>query len=185
MVAQQNSIHLEAAVTLNPTILAKELIQKFNVSYTTVLREFRRIRKISLVGKRLLHDLCWLLRVIAYTIISRNPFWTGVLLVMRNGSFAKRISRGSSLAQPSRGEPRSKKIMLSVRWDIQVILIINSDSISKQSTLTPSANNFSVWKQLLTESIIHESTERGVIVHYDNARSHIEGLTKKVAKNPP
>lgn len=58
MVAQQNSIHLEAAVTLNPTILAKELIQKFNVSYTTVLREFRRIRKISLVGKRLLHDLC-------------------------------------------------------------------------------------------------------------------------------
>lgn len=42
-----NLKYLEAAITVNPTTMAKELSVKFNVSHTTIVHTLKRIGKVS------------------------------------------------------------------------------------------------------------------------------------------
>ena len=46
-----DSEELKTVITENPATTARELAEKFNVTHTTVLRQLKRIGKVSVVGK--------------------------------------------------------------------------------------------------------------------------------------
>lgn len=107
----------------------------------------------------------------------KRPFWTGLLLVMRNASFIIMLSvvaSGQSRKQTYSAIERRisfKNITLSSWWNIQET--IHDEQLAINSDLSSFG---------LKTSILNQQKKR-IILHYDNSRPHITRLTKDLLED--
>lgn len=79
-----NSEYLKAAVIANCAIMARELGEKINVSYMTILGKLKKNGKVSVFGKWVPHNLSLENHQQCFDYCNiKCPFWTSLLLVIR------------------------------------------------------------------------------------------------------
>ena len=184
---------LRTSIEADPNQTTRVLAQRFCCGQSVILRYLQEIGKVYKLGKWIPHQLSNENRqqrvTICSSLLSRlkvEPFieriitgdekWVLYVNVKRRGQWIEANQRAKPTAKP---ELHPKKVMLSIWWDIKGVVYFELLDDNQTITADIYCQQLDKLHQKLTTQRPALLNRKGVILQFDNARSHVARITQQ------